>query len=165
MSADPKVLPSKADWRTSIGRTLAVFAVFSFLFHFAREISQAPLFAKMPVTIHWQATLMCLRATLGDVGIALASFATANWWDRSLTWFAGLSNGALAGYLATGVLITIAFEWYAVFWAGRWSYSELMPVVPLLHVGLAPLMQWIVLPMAVLSFLRCHRPAGGEQCQ
>jgi len=151
-------LTPNADGRTSIGRTLAVFALFSFLFHFAWEILQAPLFAKMPVASHWQATLICLKATLGDIGIALASFAAASWWDRSLTWFVRLSNGALAAYLATGVLITIAFEWHAVYWAGRWSYSELMPVVPILRVGLAPILQWIALPLAVLYFLRCHQP-------
>lgn len=160
MSADPTTPYPKANWRSSIGWTLAVFALFSFLFHFAWEILQAPLFAKMPVTGHWQATLICLKATLGDVGIALASFAAASWWDRSVTWFVRLSNGALAAYLATGVLITITFEWYAIYMAGRWSYSELMPVVPFLHVGLAPLMQWIVLPMAALFFLRCHQPRG-----
>ena len=71
------------------------------------------------------------------------------------------SNAALTAYLATGVLVTIAFEWYAVYWAGRWSYSDLMPIVPLLRVGLAPLAQWIVLPLAVLFFLRCHRHPGG----
>ena len=73
-------------------------------------------------------------------------------------------KGALAAYLVTGVMITIVFEWYAIYWAGRWSYSDLMPVVPVIRVGLAPLVQWIILPLAVLFFLRSHRPAGGNKC-
>lgn len=62
--------------------TLLIFALFTFLFHFAWEILQAPLFARMPEISHWQATLVCLKATLGDVGIAFASFAVAALWSR-----------------------------------------------------------------------------------
>lgn len=117
----------------------------------------------MPVISHWQATLICLKASFGDVGIAIASFAAGAWWDKTWKWFVMPSSAALTLYVATGVLITIAFEWYAVYWAGRWSYSELMPVVPLLRVGLAPLAQWIVLPPLVLFFLRSHPHSGGIQ--
>lgn len=163
MSAEPMALKAKADWRTSIGRTLAVFVLFSFLFHFAWEILQAPLFARMPMVSHWLATLVCLKATFGDVGIALASFAVGAWWERDWRWFVMPSNGALVAYLAAGVLITIVLELHAVYWAGRWSYSELMPIVPLLRVGLAPLLQWFALPLAVLLFLRCHQPLRGSR--
>ena len=143
---------------------LLVFALFTFLFHFAWEILQAPLFARMPMVSHWLATLVCLKATFGDIGIALASFSAGAVADKTWAWFVNPSKTALAIYLATGVLITIAFEWYAVYWAGRWSYSELMPIVPLLRVGLAPLLQWIALPLAVLFFLRCQQPPRGTRC-
>lgn len=137
-------------------RFLAIFILFMFLLHFSWEILQAPLFARMPVMSHWQGTLICLKATFGDVGIALASFAVAALWQRDSRWFLSPTNGALAGYLATGVLITIAFEWHAVYWAGRWSYSALMPIVPVLRVGAAPVLQWIVIPLVVLFFLQRH---------
>lgn len=137
-------------------RTIGIFALFSFVFHFAWEILQVPLFMKMPAASHWQGTLICLKATFGDVGIALASFAVAAFWQKDWRWFLSPTNGALAGYLATGVLITIAFEWHAVYWAGRWSYSALMPIVPVLRVGAAPVMQWIVIPLVVLFFLQRH---------
>ncbi len=149
--------------RPSIPEAIVVFAVLTFLFHFAWEILQAPLFAKMHTISHWLATLVCLKATFGDVGIALASFTAGAWWQKDWRWFAMPSHGALATYLATGVLITIVFEWHAVYWAGRWSYSELMPIVPLLRVGLAPLLQWLVLPLAVLFFLRHHQPVRGTR--
>ena len=159
----PPTMGRKRRLRVAEGlRTLLAFALVTFLFHFAWEILQAPLFADMPVFSHWEAALVCLKATLGDVGIALASFAVGASWDRSWRWFLSPSVAALAAYLATGVAITIAFEWHAVYWASRWSYSELMPVVPLLNVGLSPLLQWIVLPLAVLFFLRLNRRGGGN---
>ena len=141
---------------TEMLEALLVFALLTFLFHFAWEILQAPLFARMPVMSHWQATLVCLKATFGDVGFALAGFAVGAVLDKRWLWFVDPSKRALAAYVATGVLITIAFEWHAVYWADRWAYSDLMPVVPVIRVGVAPLLQWIVLPVAVLFFLRRH---------
>ena len=150
--------PDPAATHMVVLQALLVFALLSFLFHFAWEILQAPLFARMPVMSHWQATLVCLKATFGDVGIAFASFGVAAVLDKEWLWFVKPSTRGLAAYLAAGLLITFAFEWHAVYWAGRWAYSDLMPLVPLLQVGLAPVMQWVVLPLAVLFFLRRHRP-------
>ena len=149
---------------TAMLEALLVFALFTFLFNFAWEILQAPLFDPMAVLSHWQATLVCLKATFGDVGIALASFAAGALVDKAWSWFVGPSQRAFVAYLATGVLITIAFEWYAVYWAGRWSYSEMMPIIPLLRVGLSPVLQWFALPVAVMFFLRCHQPRRGTPC-
>jgi len=36
----------------------------------------------------------------------------------------------------------------------RWTYSDLMPLVPPFGTGLLPLLQWIVVPLLVLSLTR-----------
>ena len=141
--------------------TLLMFSLLTFVFHFSWEILQAPLFARMPTMSHWQATLVCLKATFGDVGIALAGFAAAALWDQNSRWFIAPSAGALIAYLTTGLLITIAFEWHAVHWANRWAYSDVMPIVPVIRVGLAPVMQWIILPTVVFFLLQRHRMSVG----
>jgi hypothetical protein len=43
---------------------------------------------------------------------------------------------------------------------GSWAYSDLMPIVSLfgLHVGLSPLLQWIVIPAAAFTAVR----SGGD---
>lgn len=145
--------------------TLLVFSIFTFLFNFVWEILQAPLFARMPSLSHWEATLICLKATLGDVGIALASYVAGAWWITCINWYKTPNTNAVAAYVATGVLITIVFEWYSVYWAGRWAYSGLMPIIPLLHVGLAPVLQWFFLPPVVLYFLRRHDFAAQRRSQ
>jgi hypothetical protein len=141
-------------------RVVLLFSVFSFLFHFAWEVLQAPLFARMATDGHWQATLMCLEATFGDLGIALAAFIAAAARDRSLAWFMRPSAGSVVTYIATGVLFTTAFEWHAVYWANRWAYSDLMPIVPFLGIGLAPLLQWLALPPVVLHVLKRYERGG-----
>ena len=36
----------------------------------------------------------------------------------------------------------------------RWTYSEIMPVVPALDVGVVPIAQWVVLPLALVYLAR-----------
>ena len=145
------------------GNALFVFALLTFVFHFTWEIIQAPFFGHLPSMNHWQTTLICLKATIGDVGIAFAGFALSATWDRDRRWFDAPSAGAVIAYFATGVITTFAFEWYSVHWANRWEYSEIMPVIPIVRVGLVPVMQWMIVPAIVLFFLQRHRGRGGCQ--
>lgn len=39
---------------------------------------------------------------------------------------------------------------------GQWAYSEWMPIVPWLAVGLAPLVQWLLLPTGVWWWVTQH---------
>ena len=66
----------------------------SFLGHFAWELLQAPLFASLGQTEHFTGTLICLKATLGDIAIALAAF-----WCAALV---GEGGGADIGGMAVG---------------------------------------------------------------
>ena len=140
----------------AVVRLLLVFVLFSFLFHFAWEILQTPFFAHMPSMDHWVGTVVCLRAAIGDVLIALGALAAGAFWSKRLDWVLDPSWQAIAIYVLVGELITIALEWHAVYWANRWTYSQLMPIVPLLRVGLLPILQWLVLPPIILYFVRRH---------
>ena len=64
---------------------------------------------------------------------------------------------------ALGVSITVAIEGLATrgYWIGNWNYLPTMPLVPGAGIGLAPLLQWVVLPLLTLWFVRrqlAHRP-------
>jgi hypothetical protein len=56
--------------------------------------------------------------------------------------------------LIFGICYTVFSEWLNVVVRAAWAYSGLMPVIPLLgmDVGLSPLLQWIVLPLAAFWF-------------
>lgn len=64
---------------------------------------------------------------------------------------AGLEEHVLLAALG-GVVATIV-EWRALR-TGRWQYTEKMPLVPILKVGLSPLVQLMVLPSAIASLTR-----------
>ena len=62
-----------------------------------------------------------------------------------------------AGFVAVGLAITLVVEWLATRVLHRWAYAGAMPVVPVLPVlgvGVSPLLQWLVLPPLVLWFVR-----------
>ena len=52
--------------------------------------------------------------------------------------------------LLLGVGYTIYSEWVNVSVRASWAYSELMPIVPVIGTGLAPLLQWFVIPTVAL---------------
>lgn len=70
--------------------------------------------------------------------------------DLPMEWPFGarLVEHVILGVLG-GVVATI-IEWRALK-TGRWQYSEKMPLVPILKVGLSPLVQLMVLPSAIAS--------------
>jgi hypothetical protein len=121
--------------------------VVAFLLHFVWEMWQVPFFEGMSRAAHWDALLFCTRASLGDGFITLVAFLVASFlagWCKT-----GKFRFPLRGwlsFLATGLLLTIVFELLATKYLDRWQYSDLMPVLPYLEVGLVPLLQWLALP-------------------
>ena len=144
--------------RSILGRFLDApetnVAIFAFLLNLTWELAQVPLFAGMPSAEHWQAILVCGRATLGDVAIALVGFWAVAGAAHTRSWMLRPTAGQLTGFVAVGVLITILMEWLATQVLHRWTNAEAMPVIPLLGVGLSPLLQWVVLPPIVVWFVR-----------
>lgn len=133
-----------------------VLAMYAFLGHFVWEMLQTPFFAGMQTMAHWSATLMCLRATIGDVAIAVAAFASVALGNGDRGWFLERRAGTLLTFLLIGLAATIALELHAVHWARRWSYSDLMPVLPALSVGVVPLIQWVAVPLLTLFLMQRH---------
>ncbi|MEA2118775.1 hypothetical protein [Halovibrio sp. HP20-50] len=52
------------------------------------------------------------------------------------------------------MLTTVVFEELATGPLNLWGYTDAMPVLPLLETGLAPVAQWIILPLLQLWFVR-----------
>jgi len=48
--------------------------------------------------------------------------------------------------LIAGLVIAILVEWTGMHILGRWEYTDKMPIVPGLRVGLVPVAQMIELP-------------------
>lgn len=141
-----------ADERNSLfGRIPEIpVALFAFLLNFVWEFWQAPFFRDMTEAMHGAGILACSRAALGDTAIALVAYWGVAFWN-SRFWLRRPTVLQISGYIGIGVAITVLLEWSATRWLGRWQYSEQMPLVPVLELGLVPLLQWVIVPPAVLA--------------
>lgn len=128
--------------------------ILSFLGHFAWELLQAPLFASLGQTEHFTGTLICLKATLGDITIALAAFWCAALVGEGRNWIANKKVAAPAVFFAVGLMATIGLEYLHTEVTGRWAYDADMPTLPVLGTGLSPILQWVFVPMLVLFYMR-----------
>jgi hypothetical protein len=131
-------------------------ALFSFLLHFVWEFLQVPLYAGLADMPHWSAVVLCGRATLGDVGMALVAFWAASLATRDRGWILRPSLVPVAVFIAAGAVMTIAFEYHATRIAFRWAYAAGIPRVPPFGTGLSPLLQWLVIPPVVIWLARRH---------
>lgn len=143
-----------AGWLTAWWQPWTALAAFGFLLHFVWEFLQVPLYRDMASMPHWEGIRTCTVATFGDVLILLPAYAVVALVARDRWWLRRRSAGAMAGFIAAGVVVTVMLEWLNVYVRGRWAYAPAMPLV--LGVGLSPLAQWLVVPPVTLWLARRH---------
>ena len=128
--------------------------IFAFLLNFVWELLQMPLFGGFSEYQYYQIILHCTKATFGDVIISLVAFAGACLVTRSRMWIISMSRSGVVSFLVIGLVITIAFELLATGPINRWQYDELMPMIPVIGVGVSPVAQW---PTPLFFRTRHHR--------
>ena len=130
--------------------------VFSLMLNFPWEVLQARLFTGMSDAPYVEVVNGCVQATLGDVVIMLLAYWSVAVVAGSRRWILAPTDRKLALFIAIGVSITGVIEWLATSgrWVRSWSYSSSMPVVPGIDIGLAPLLQWVIVPLLVAWFVQ-----------
>jgi hypothetical protein len=118
--------------------------VIAILINYVWEMVQMPLYVGMPFD-RLRSYLLCFKASFGDANITLLIFFAGLPLFRDWRWPAGLTAWKAVYLVVTGCIVAVAIELLAVR-QGRWAYSALMPLVPLLDIGLVPLLQLILLP-------------------
>ena len=131
---------------------LVLFAA-SVALNYVWEIAHAPLFVGMDSfrAIGWH----CFTASLGD-GIILLIIHGLGWATfGNWSWSFQPGPRQMAFMLSAGLVIAILIEWFAVNGLHRWAYTDQMPRIPVLDVGLTPILQMLILPP--LIFLLTHK--------
>ena len=119
--------------------------------NYAWELAQTPLYAGVDFP---GAVWHCFVASLGDGLLLLFIYAAVAVAMRSLDWYMRPGVEAYFAMAAAGLAVGIAVEWWGLHIAKRWQYSELMPIIPGAGVGLAPILQMLVLPPAIFAAVR-----------
>ena len=129
-------------------------AFFGFLLNFVWEVWVVPFYAAIGQADHWQIILFCTQASFGDVVILLLAFWGAAIVAGTRAWLLTPKPLPFAVYLGIGLAITVALEHLSTAMLGRWAYTEGAPTLFLLGTGVAPLLQWLLLPPLALSLSR-----------
>lgn len=130
--------------------------IFALLLNFPWEMLQASLYVGMAQAPHFQAVRACLQATVGDALIMVFAHGTVAVASSSRHWIRSASGRQLVAFTGVGIAVTAVIEWLATrgYWVGSWTYLPAMPLVPGTDVGLVPLLQWLVLPLLTVWFVR-----------
>ncbi len=103
-----------------------------------------------------------LHCSLVDVMITIGCFWLVSLmrWDRR--WYLASKRMSFIGFITAGVVYTGFSEWANVHIVRSWAYNESMPVIPLINVGLTPVLQWIVIPSVIILLLRAISQLAGN---
>ena len=136
-------------------RKAIYFFALSFILHLLWENLQAPLFEGYhSFSQHFP---MCLFATAtGDmlfmliIYLVLAMVHKNVWWMSEEKVYHSAATWILP--VLIGSLIGISFELWAVYVDHRWIYGA-MPMIPLIKVGLTPVLQMGLIPLVVIKII------------
>ena len=137
---------------------ITTLIITSFVTNWLWEMAQMGAFVEMAGSPWLNTTMRCTVATLGDVTITLGIYAVGSLAARDSEWGSARTWNVYAFAGIMGLGCGAAFEWFSLA-TGRWTYNTYMPVVPVLKVGLWPLLQLsILVPLSFwLSSEFCRR--------
>ena len=145
---------SKAKWIGTIIRYLG----WSTAANLVWEIVQLPLFTIWKTGTTGQIAFAVLHCTGGDALIAGSALLAAIILFGRPSWPNSATASVYAVSLALGIGYTVYSEWVNTSVRVAWTYSELMPTLPVLGTGLSPLLQWLVVPTLSMWLTLGHAP-------
>jgi hypothetical protein len=131
-------------------RTLRRYLAFALLANLAWEFAHLPLYTIWKTASPVELASAAAHCTLGDMIIAAMALVLgvllvgdSRWPQARYLEVAAVTTGA-------GVVYTIFSEWLNLVVQANWAYAPEMPVIPLLGIGLSPLLQWLLIPPLAL---------------
>lgn len=122
------------------------------LLNYAWELAQAPLYVGLErynAAVFWH----CFVASLGD-GVMVWLVVAAGWMTlKRLDWFERPGIAGNVVMLTTGFLLAVLVEWVGMRVLDRWQYTETMPVVSGLGIGVVPIAQMLLLPPLIFRLV------------
>ena len=145
-------------WLTAIRRYLVAASLGNLLW----EAAQLPLYTLWRTGTPATIAAAVLHCTAGDILVAAVTLVAALVVCGSSTWpRPGFAPVALAA-TSLGIGYTIYSEYMNTVVRQSWAYAEAMPRLPGIGTGLAPFMQWLVVPPVALVW--AYR-SSARRCQ
>jgi hypothetical protein len=149
-------------WRFVLLRYAPLLSAFSL----AWELLQLPLYTLPAQAPPRDTAYALLHCSAGDLLIGTGALVAALVITRARAFqlWRWTRVGGVAVVL--GMAYTAFSEWLNAVLLGTWTYAPAMPLLPLVKIGLSPLLQWVFVPVTALTLarrlargaVRSHRP-------
>lgn len=139
-------MTADSNWLSGLRRYLLVTAIANLFW----ETAHLPLYTIWTDGSPRENVIAVLHCTAGDVLIALSAWAFAvllagrPGWPIEAAWRVAVLT------VVIGFAYTVFSEWLNTAVRQSWTYSQWMPVLPGLGMGLSPALQWLVIPSLAL---------------
>lgn len=145
------LLQKKASNKTPLKHFSITILILAFILNFAWEVIQIPLFKDASFNIKHIA--FCTLASVADAIMVLLIYLGFALIYNNQFWVQGLTLLRILILMLVGGLGAIAVE-IILLSSGTWAYNTSMQIIPIVNVGLSPVLQFMVLPVCIyyLSF-------------
>lgn len=133
-------------WLPALRRYIAT----SLAGHALWEVVQLPLFTLWHEGTTRQIAVATLHCLGGDLVIATSALVGALILLGRPDWPLSSSRQVAVGVLAIGIAYTAWSEFNNAIIKRTWAYTDAMPLIPGLEIGITPVLQWIVIPAVAL---------------
>ena len=128
-------------------KLISIIALYAFLLNFIWEMVQMPFYVNMDWGL--QSTVYCFAASIGDVFMILIIFFIVGYLVKNKNWLLSFNRKNILFTLFAGLLLSLIVEGIGIR-LSMWNYTDLMPELLLLNIGIVPVLQMLVLP--ILTF-------------
>lgn len=142
-------------------RLILVISVMAFLLNFIWELLHLPLYKDATYDI--QHIAFCALASVADALMVLLLYQCFALLNKKPFWVQDMGFRQVLILMIVGGIGAIIAE-IAHTTAGNWAYADSMPMLPILNVGLSPILQFLLLPALIyyVSFLLLKKIAIKE---
>jgi len=135
----------KVKQKSTFKRFILSLIILSFIMNLTWELLQVPLYKNMLFRNH---TLLCALASLADVIMVLLIYFGLAIIYKDPLWIKNLSISRIFIAMMVGGIGAILSETRHIA-AGNWAYAEAMPLLPIVNIGLSPVLQFTILPILI----------------
>lgn len=126
-----------------------MITILAFLLNFAWELIQIPLYKGS--SYNKDHIAFCALASLADAVMVLLIYFSFAFLFKNLLWIGYLKWKRIVILIFTGGAGAVLAEIRHLS-LGTWAYADSMPLIPVVNVGISPVLQFMILPLLIYLF-------------
>ena len=143
------ILLNKTEDKSAFKKFTVIILILAVLLNFAWEMAQMPLYKNMQPGL--QSTIFCGVASIADGILVMLMYYSFALVYKETFWLQKHKSKRIFALMMAGGIGAVVAEIRHLS-SGSWSYTDAMPLVPVVNVGLSPVLQFMLLP-AIIYYL------------